>query len=118
MDDFPWGEIIKEQKSSANTSTIQITWMNNSIEVLKKGVEFSYCRHILSNHELWIKNDIIFKAREGMRCYDFTDYFIEAGKGDIVSIIEIAKERTLVKKDGVIGWVRNECLGQSEKMIL
>lgn len=114
VDDFPRGEITKEQKSSTNTSTIQITWMNNYIEVLKEGVEFSYCRHISSNHELWIKNDKIFKARDGMRCYDFTDYFIEAGKGDIVSIIEKAKERTLVKKDGIIGWVRNECLRQRD----
>jgi hypothetical protein len=38
------------------------------------------------------------------------EYFVSAKKGDVVSIIERASLRTLVKKDGVIGWVLNEKL--------
>lgn len=106
VDDFTKGEIIKDQE--ANKDTIQITWIDNLIEILQEGEEFSLCRHIATNHELLIKNDKIFKAKDAMRCYDCTDYFIEAKEGDIVSIIEKTRERTLVKKNGVIGWIQND----------
>ncbi len=109
VDDFCKGEIIKDQKSNSNT--IQISWQDNDIKVLEVGKEFSYCKHLSSNHQLWIKNDKIFKSKEGTtKCYDCTDYFIEAQKGDIVSILERTKEITLVKNHGIIGWVRNENL--------
>ncbi|ABW20292.1 metallophosphoesterase [Alkaliphilus oremlandii] len=106
IDDLPQGEIIEAQE--ANKNTIQITWMDNSIDILKIGEEFSLCRHGSSGHDLLIKNDKIFKSKDGMRCYDCTDYFIEAEKGDRVSIIEKANEITLVKKNGTIGWVQNK----------
>lgn len=108
VDDFPTGKIIEEQAS--NSDTIQILWMDNAIEVLEKGEEFSLCIHKSSKHKLWIKNDIIFEAKDGMHCYDCTDYFIPVKKGDIVSIIEKTSKRTLVKKDGIIGWVENKKL--------
>jgi len=108
IDDLPKGLIIESQ--SANSNTIQISWMDNAVEVLEEGIEFSLCRHISSNHKLWIKNTKLFKAKDGMRCYDCTDYFLSLSKGDIVSIIEKSNNQTLVKKDGTIGWVLNEKL--------
>jgi hypothetical protein len=84
--------------------------MDNDIEILKDGEEFSFCRHISSKHELWIKKDKIFKDKNGMRCYDCTDYFLSVKKGDKVSIIERSSKQTLVKKDGTIGWILNEKL--------
>lgn len=115
VDDFLMDEIIEDQASSSNT--IQISWMDNDVKVLKEGKEFSLCRHISSNHELWIKNDKLFKTEEGMCCYDCTDYFLSVKKGDRVSIIEKSSTQTLVKKDGIIGWVINKKLrdGNSEK---
>lgn len=50
--------------------------------------------------------------KEGMRWYDYTDYFLSVSKGDIVSIIEKSSNQTLVKKDGTIGWVLNESLSE------
>jgi hypothetical protein len=108
IDDLPKGEIIENQ--SANSNTIQISWMDNDVEVLEEEMEFSLCRHISSNHKLWIKNTKLFKAKDGMHCYDCTDYFLCLSKGDIVSIIEKSNNQTLVKKDGTIGWVLNEKL--------
>ncbi|EHI99529.1 metallophosphoesterase [Clostridium sp. DL-VIII] len=112
VDDFLIGEIVEEQASNSNT--IQISWMDNAIEVLKEGKEFSLCRHISSNHELWVKNDKLFKTKEGMRCYDCTDYYLSVKKGDRVSIIEKSSTQTLVKKDGIIGWVLNEKLREGK----
>lgn len=108
VDDFVTDEIIEDQASNSNS--IQISWMDNSVEVLKDGKEFSLCRHISSKHELWIKNDKLFKTEEGMCCYDCTDYFLSVKKGDRVSIIEKSSSQTLAKKDGIIGWVLNKNL--------
>jgi len=108
LDGLPKGEIIENQASNSNT--IQIPWMNNAVEVLKEDKEFSLCRHKPSNHEIWIQNNKLYKAKDGIHCYDCTDYFVSVLKGDIVSIIEKASNQTLVKKDGTIGWVLNEKL--------
>ncbi|WP_187119263.1 hypothetical protein [Clostridium polynesiense] len=108
VDNFPKGIITEDQKGNSNT--IQITWMDNAIEVLEEGDEFSFCRHLSSNHELWVKKDKIFKARDGMRCYDCTDYYVPVKKGDIVSIVERATSKTLIKKNGTIGWILNSSI--------
>lgn len=108
VDDCIKGEIIEDQAS--NSDTIQITWMDGAVELITEGEEFSFCRHISSNHKLWIKNDKLYKSRDGMGCYDCTDYFLSVKKGDRVSIIERASTKTLAKKDGTIGWVQNENL--------
>ena len=107
-DDYPKGEIVEEQASNSNT--IQISWMDNAVEVLKEENEFTLCRHKSSNHKIWIKNDKLFKSKDGIRCYDCTDYFLSVSKGDVVSIIEKASNQTLAKKDGTIGWVLNNKL--------
>ncbi|WP_425449104.1 metallophosphoesterase [Dethiothermospora halolimnae] len=106
VDNLLTGEIIKPQQ--ANKNTIQIPWSDNLIDIIEEGEEFSLCRHISSNHNLLIKNDKIFKAKDVIRCYDSTDYFVEAKKGDVVSIVEKTDKITLVKKNGVIGWVEND----------
>lgn len=108
VDDYPKGEVTEEQAS--NLGTIQITWMDGAVEVISEDKEFSFCRHISSDHKLWIKNDNLYKAKDGIRCYDCTDYFISAKKGDLVSIIDKTSTKTLVKRDGAIGWIQNEKL--------
>jgi len=108
IDDLPKGLIIENQ--SANSNTIQISWMDNAVELLEEDMEFSLCRHVSSNHKLWIKNTNLFKTKDGMCSYDCTDYFLPLLKGDIVSIIEKSNNQTLVKKDGTIGWVLNKKL--------
>jgi predicted phosphodiesterase len=110
IDDLPKGVIIENQ--SANSNTIQISWMDNAVEVIKEEEEFSLCSHISSSHRLWIKNTMLFKTKDGVRCYDCTDYFLQLSKGDIVSIIEKSNNQTLIKKDGTIGWVLNEKLSE------
>lgn len=108
VDDFHKEEVKIAQHE--NKDTIQISWSDNLIEIIEEGEEFSLCRHLSSKHELLIKNDIIFKGRDGIHCYDCTDYFIEAKAGEIVSIIEKCKDRTLIKNNGIVGWISNDNL--------
>lgn len=108
LDDLVKAEVVADQ--AANSNTIHITWMDNAVEVLRQEPEFSLCRHVSSQHELWIKNNRLFEAPDGMRCYDCTDFFLPVAQGDIVSIVERSSKQTLAKKDGTIGWVANEKL--------
>jgi protein phosphatase len=108
IDDLPKAKVIENQ--SANLNTIYISWMDNSVEVLEENDEFSYCKHISSNHKLWIKNTMLFPVEGGMRCQDCTDYILPVSTGDIVSIIERAANQTLIKMNGTIGWIANEKL--------
>lgn len=108
VDDLPKGIITENQNGSLDS--ININWTDNLIEVLKeKGTE-CFCRHITSSHEFTISSNQIFADKNGVHCYDYTDYMLPVAKGDIVSIIERTEKQTLVKKDGIVGWVSNEKL--------
>lgn len=108
IDELPKAKVIESQ--SPNSGTIYISWADNSVEVLEEKDEFSLCRHISSNHLLWIKNTMLFTGLDGVHCHDCTDYLLPVSVGDIVSIVERSKEKTLVKMDGTIGWIPNEKL--------
>jgi hypothetical protein len=108
VDDLPKGIIIEEQSGSANS--ININWNDNAVEILGEKGEQSLCRHITSGHEFWISNSRIFTDKDGTHCYDYTDYMLPVSKDDVVAIVERNDKQTLVKKDGVVGWVLNEKL--------
>jgi protein phosphatase len=108
MDELPKVKVVVSQKSIS--SSIYICWGDNAVEVLEEKDEFSLCRHISSNHELWIKNTMLFDDKDGMHCFDCTDYILPVSKGDIVSIVERAAKQTLIKANGTVGWISNEKL--------
>ncbi len=107
-DNLPLREIAEAQ--AENQDTLQITWIDNAVQLLEGGEEFSFCRHKSSGHELWILNKYLHQGDEGLHCEDCTDYFLSLAEGDEVGIIEECSNRTLVKKDGLIGWAYNEKL--------
>jgi hypothetical protein len=108
MDELPKVKVVESQKSISNS--IYICWGDNTVEVLEEKDEFSLCRHISSNHELWIKNTMLFDAKDGMHCFDCTDYILPVSNGDIVSIVERAAKQSLIKMNGTVGWISNEKL--------
>lgn len=108
VDDLPKGIIIEDQ--SGSLSSININWNDNLVEVLEEKGTSSLCKHITYNHKFWISSKQLFTDKHGVHCYDYTDYMIPVTKDDIVSIVERTEKQTLVKKDGVVGWVLNEKL--------
>lgn len=107
-DDLPISKVLEAQEE--NLDTLQITWIDNAVQLLESGEEFSLCRHVSTGHELWIFNAYLHHRDGAYYCEDCTDYFLPLAEGDEVGIIEVATTRTLAKKDGVIGWVSNEKL--------
>lgn len=114
LDHLPKGIIVEDQEGI--TDSIFISFMDDAVEVLEEGTEFSLCSHSSSKHQLWIKNTMLYSAPDGVHCQDCTDYVLPLFKGDIVSIIEAAEERTLVKKDGIVGWVANHKLQANDQV--
>jgi hypothetical protein len=50
-----------------------------------------------------VKKERMYRYKEQMYCYDYTDYHLPLQKGDIVSFIEPYDDEILIKKDGIIG---------------
>lgn len=108
FDKLPLRRVIQNQYS--NSESIYINWTDNAVEILEEGEEFSLCRHISTNHKLWIKTDLLFREKDKVCCNDCTDYYLPLEAGDTVSIVEACNRLTLVKKDGIVGWIANEKL--------
>lgn len=108
VDNLPKGLII--EANSESEDSININWDDNGVELLEEKGEYSFCRHITTNHKFWIKSTQLFTDKTGLRCYDYTDYILPVSKGDIVSIAELGDTQAFVKKDSVVGWVPIEKL--------
>ncbi len=102
-DELPRGLVANDQRESVNS--ISISWLDNKIELLEEGEEFSYCLHVPTQYRLMIPNNHIYEAGGCFYCTDSTDYMLQAKKGETVSIIESWSDRYLAKKNGVVGWI-------------
>lgn len=109
VDNMPKVIVTKAQKGSPQS--IHITRRDNAVQLLEAGEVFTYCKHISTDYELWIPTHILYTDDNNvLRCGDVTDYFIEAEVGDEISLIERVGDKSLVKKDGIWGWLFNESL--------
>ncbi len=86
---------------SASSDSIHISWLNNKIQIINKGEEFSYIEHLHSGHKLYIPNTYLRNENE---CIDYTDYLLPVKQGDKLSLITKTSKGCIVKKDGVVGW--------------
>lgn len=82
---------------------IKIAWPDNEIEILSRGADFSYIRHISSGHELWVPNIFLYEEN---RCNDYADNMLRISAGDELSLVLKTSRGYIVKKDGVIGWYK------------
>ncbi len=102
-DELPTGFAMHDQQESSRS--INISWMNNQIELLEEGEEFSNCLHVPTAYKLMIPNNYIYETGGKHYCYDSTDYMLGVSRGDKVSVVERWSDRYLAKKDGVVGWI-------------
>lgn len=101
-DDFPVAYARTPQKKSEDS--INIRYIDNKIEILEKGEEFSFARHKSTGCRLWIHNDSIYSFDENAGCYNYTDYRLPVDIGDELSIMKKTSRGYFVKKDGISGW--------------
>lgn len=84
--------------------SINITWIDNFLHVLRQEEEFSYVEHLSTKRRLWIPTCYLLHIGGTTRCQDSTDYQLPVCPGDSLSIVLQTSRGCLAKKDGVTGW--------------
>lgn len=90
---------------SASGGTLNVTFTDRFVEILKSGEPFSLCRHLESRWELELPNDCIWQDSAGRLGAGSTDYFLPVEAGEMVSVVKSYPDRVLAKRNGVLGWV-------------
>ena len=105
-DPFPVRKVLRDQKAGENSYYIR--WGDSDVKVLRRGEEFSRCRHVRTGYEMDILTKYLFNDEEYTNCNDSTDYVLPLKAGDMVSVIEETSLAYLVKHKGVSGWYYGE----------
>lgn len=105
-DPFPVKTVLTDQK--AGEKSYYIRWGDSDVQVLRRGEEFSRCRHVRTGYEMDILTKYLFNDEEFTNCNDSTDYVLPLRAGDKVSVIEETSLGFLVKHNGTSGWYYGE----------
>lgn len=105
-DPFPVKTVKTPQKRSERSYYIR--WGDNEVQVLRRGAEFSLCRHVRTGYEMEILTKYLYSDEEFCKCNDSTDYEPELKPGDRVSVVEETSRGYLVKHNGTSGWYWGE----------
>lgn len=101
-DPFPTARVLDAQAGSERSYYIR--WGDNQVQVLRRGPEFSRCRHVRTGYEMDILTKYLFTGEEYTDCNDCTDYVLPLRPGDRVSIVEETSRGYFIKHNGVSGW--------------
>lgn len=105
-DPFPTAKVRSAQSGSKRSCYIR--WGDSRVKVLRRGGEFSRCRHIRTGYEMDILTKYLFCDEEETECNDCTDYVLRLEAGDEVSIVERTSRGYFVKHKGTSGWYFGE----------
>ena len=101
-DPFPERTVLDDQVGSK--SSYYIRWGDSRVQVLRRGEEFSRCRHVRTGYEMDILTKYLFTDNEFTDCNDCTDYVLPLKAGDRVRVVEETSLGYFVKHKGVSGW--------------
>lgn len=107
-DPFPVKTVVTPQKGGGKSYYIR--WGDNDVQVLRRGKEFSLCRHVRTGYEMEILTKYLYSDEEFCKCNDSTDLVLELNAGDKVSIVEETSRGWLVKHNGTSGWYWGELI--------
>lgn len=104
-DDFP--VIVAAASQEEKKPSIVIRYFDCQVELLAEIGDMAKIRHISSGKELMAPKSYLY-GRDGLYCSDYTDTRLEVNCGDMLSVIEKTSVGYIVKKDGVVGWYKEE----------
>ena len=93
-----------QAEGTQETTTINVRWGHNQVDVLQDGEEFSHCRHLESGRTIDILTRYLTKGADGTFTQDCTDYQLPVSSGEALSVCEEVTGGILAKKKGVTGW--------------
>ena len=101
-DDYPQRTALDPQEASRHP--VNIRWVDNAVEVLEQGEEFSLCRQKSTGQTLWVLTSYLGHWGGSDRCEDATDHRLAVSPGDRLGVVEETSRGALVKKEGRLGW--------------
>ncbi len=101
-DPFPVAVALEDQEEGPRSWYIR--WGDSQVRVLRRGAEFSRCRHVRTGYEMDILTKYLFSDEEVTGCNDSTDYILPVRAGDRLRIVERTSRGVLAKRNGVSGW--------------
>ena len=101
-DPFPERRVLRPQAEGGRSYYIR--WGDSQVQVLRRGEEFSRCRHVRTGYEMDILTKYLFTEEEITGCNDCTDYVLPLEAGDTVSVVEETSRGYFVKHRGISGW--------------
>ena len=108
-DRFPVKKVVSAQSPSERS--YHIRWGDSEIQVLRRGDEFSRCRHVRTGYEMDILTKYIYTDEDGsIHANDCSDYFLALKPGDEVGVVEETSRGYYVKLGGDSGWYRGELI--------
>ncbi len=108
VDNLDTKTIIKDYTGDAKREPFSINWADNSIDILEDYGEFKKIRHKSTQKEIKVLSSCIFEMNNGYHCIDSTTYHLTVKKGDEVGIIYKGLRYSMVKYNGMVGWIRND----------
>ena len=100
----PFPERIALDDQEASVQSCYVRWGDSRVRVLRRGVEFSRCRHERTGYELDILTKYLFTDNEVTDCNDCTDYVLPVKAGDRLHIVEETSRGVFAKLGGLSGW--------------
>ena len=100
----PFPERIALDDQAESERSYYIRWGDSRVQVLRRGEEFSRCRHVRTGYEMDILTKYLFTDNEVTDCNDCTDYILPVKAGDRLRIVEETSRGVFCKRGGVSGW--------------
>ena len=100
----PFPERIALDDQAEGGRSYYIRWGDSRVQVLRRGEEFSRCRHVRTGYEMDILTRYLFTDDPVTDCNDCTDYVLPVKAGDRLRIVEETSRGVFCKRGGVSGW--------------
>ena len=104
----PFPVMTVREAQAPGEHSYYIRWGDNRVQVLRRGEEFSLCRHVRTGYEMEILTKYLYSDGEFTDCNDCTDDVLALSPGDRVSVIERSSRGWFVKHNGRSGWYFGE----------
>ena len=109
IDDFKKYRVRDDQIITTQDSFV-INYPHTEIEVIEDLGEFKLCKSLHNQRTLKIPSKFIYERNGKIYSYDTTNYKHTVYVGDTVSLYYKTSKYSLVKFQGVLGWIKNEII--------
>ena len=101
---------VRDDQIVNNQDSFVINYPNSEVEVLEDLGEFKLCKSLHNQRTLKIPSRFLYTKDNHTYTYDTTNYKHTVYVGDTVSLYYKTSKLSLVKFQGVMGWIKNELI--------